>query len=96
MLKSDEIEIVMIATPSGAHMEPAIEAAKYGKHVLCEKPIEIKLDRIDSMIEAHNKAGTYLGGIFNLRYNETTQIIKKAIDSQRLGVITYASVHIPW
>ena len=96
MLQSDEIDIAMIATASGAHMEPAIEAAKYGKHVLCEKPLEIKLDRIDRMIEAHKKAGTYLGGIFNLRYNETTQIIKKAIDSERLGLITYAAVHIPW
>ena len=96
MLQSDEIDIAMIATPSGAHMEPAIEAAKYGKHVLCEKPLEINLERIDRMIEAHEKAGTYLGGIFNLRYNETTQIIKKAIDSKRLGLITYAAVHIPW
>ena len=96
MLQSDEIDIAMIATPSGAHMEPAIEAAQNGKHVLCEKPLEIKLDRIDRMIEAHEKANTYLGGIFNLRYNETTQLIKSAIDANRLGVITYAAVHIPW
>ncbi|MDD2477170.1 MAG: Gfo/Idh/MocA family oxidoreductase [Dysgonamonadaceae bacterium] len=96
MLQSDEIDIAMIATPSGAHMEPTIEAAKYGKHVLCEKPLEIKLDRIDKMIEAHEEANTYLGGIFNLRYNETTQIIKNAIDANRLGTITYAAAHIPW
>ena len=96
MLQSDEIDIAMIATPSGAHMEPAIEAARYGKHVLCEKPLEIKLDRIDRMIEAHEKTGTYLGGIFNLRYNETTGIIKKAVDEGRLGAVTYAAVHVPW
>ena len=46
MLQSDELEIVMIATPSGAHAEPAIEAAKYGKHVLCEKPMELSLIHI--------------------------------------------------
>ncbi len=96
MLQSDEIDLVMIASPSGAHMEPTIEAAHYGKHVLCEKPLEIKLDRIDRMIEAHERAGTYLGGIFNLRYNETTGIIKKAVDEGRLGDITYAAVHVPW
>jgi predicted dehydrogenase len=96
MIQSDEIEMVMIATPSGAHLDPAVEAARYGKHVLCEKPLEIQLDRIDQMIEAHEKAGTYLGGIFNLRYNETTRIIKEAVDSNRLGVITYAAVHVPW
>jgi UDP-N-acetyl-2-amino-2-deoxyglucuronate dehydrogenase len=96
MLESDEIEIVTIATPSGAHMEPAVEAAQNGKHVLCEKPLEIQLDRIDRMIEAHAKTGTYLGGIFNFRFDETTGIIKKAIDAGRLGVITYAAVYVPW
>ncbi len=96
MLHSDEVEIVTIATPSGAHMEPTIEAAQNGKHVLCEKPLEINLNRIDRMIEAHAKAGTYLGGIFNFRFDDTTQIIKKAIDANRLGVITYAAVHVPW
>jgi predicted dehydrogenase len=65
MLKNGEIDIVTIATPSGAHMEPAIDAARHGKHVICEKPMEISLDRIDKMIEAHHKSGTRLGGIFN-------------------------------
>src|SRR5688500_17935876 len=41
MLRSNEIEIVTIATPSGAHMEPSIEAARNGKHVICEKPLDI-------------------------------------------------------
>lgn len=96
MLGSDEIEIVTVATPSGAHMEPAVEAARKGKHVLCEKPLEISLDRIDRMIEAHAEAGTYLGGIFNFRFDETTEIIKDAVDKGRLGVITCAAVYVPW
>lgn len=96
MLSSKEIDIVTIATPSGAHMEPAVEAAHFGKHVLCEKPLEITLERIDRMIEAHAKAGTYLGGIFNFRFEDTTEIIKKAINAGRLGTITYAAVYIPW
>jgi len=96
LLNSDEIEIVTIATPSGAHMEPTIEAALHGKHVLCEKPIEISLGRIDKMIEAHAKAGTTLGSIFNYRYNDSFKSLKSAIDKERFGTITYASVHVPW
>ena len=96
MLASDEVEIVIIATPSGAHMEPAVEAARYGKHVICEKPLEITLERIDKMIGAHEKAGTRLGGIFNYRYYDTVKPLKQAIDSGRFGTITYASVHVPW
>ena len=75
LLGSPEIDVVTIATPSGAHLEPAIEAAKNGKHVLCEKPLEITLERIDKMIQAHNTAGTSLGGIFNFRFEDTTEII---------------------
>jgi UDP-N-acetyl-2-amino-2-deoxyglucuronate dehydrogenase len=96
LLESDDIDIVTIATPSGAHMEPAIEAARRGKHVLCEKPLDISLDRIDKMIEAHLNYGTRLGGIFNFRFNDAVQVFKKAIDSGRFGTLTFAAVHVPW
>ncbi len=96
MLSSPDIDIVTIATPSGAHMEPAIEAARSGKHVLCEKPLEISLSRIDKMIKAHDEAGTRLGGIFNYRFNDALPYLKKAIADGRFGTITYASVHVPW
>ena len=96
LLCSEEIEIVVIATPSGAHLEPTIAAALNGKHVICEKPLEISLERIDKMIEAHHLAGTKLAGIFNYRYHETVKYLKSAIDNGRFGTITYASVHVPW
>jgi len=96
MLQSAGIDIITIATPSGAHMEPAIEAAEYGKHVICEKPLEINLDRIDKMIEAHESAGTSIGGIFNYRFNDAVRELKKAVDSGRFGTLTNASVYVPW
>ena len=96
MLRAGDIDVVTIATPSGAHMEPAVEAAKYGKHVLCEKPLEITLARIDKMIQAHADAGTSLGGIFNFRFEDTTEVIKAAVERGRLGTITYAAVYVPW
>lgn len=96
MLRSDEIEIVTIATPSGAHMEPAVMAASYGKHVICEKPLEISLRRIDKMIDAHAKSGTMLGGIFNYRFNEPVRLLKKVVDQGRFGTISYAAVYVPW
>jgi predicted dehydrogenase len=73
LMCTNDIEIVVIATPSGAHLEPTISAALHGKHVICEKPLEISLERIDKMIEAHHLAGTKLGGIFNYRYHETVK-----------------------
>lgn len=96
LFRSGNVDIVTIATPNGAHMEPAIEAAKHGIHVICEKPLEISLDRIDNMIKAHAEAGTRLGGIFNYRFSDTIPHLKKAISDGRFGTITYASVHVPW
>jgi predicted dehydrogenase len=96
MLKSEKIDIVTIATPSGFHMEPTVAAAQAGKHVLCEKPMEITLERIDAMIEAHEKSGTLLGGIFPYRFNDMMVPLREAINSGRFGVITYASIYVPW
>jgi UDP-N-acetyl-2-amino-2-deoxyglucuronate dehydrogenase len=96
MLKSEEVDIVTIATPSGFHMEPTIAAAEAGKNVLCEKPLEVTLERIDAMIEAHEKSGTRLGGIFPYRFNDSQTVLREAINSGRFGVITYAGIYVPW
>ncbi len=95
-LGDPEIDVVTIGTPSGSHMEPTIMAAKFGKHVVCEKPLEVSLTRIDQMIEAHQKAGTKLGGVFNSRYEPVNQMLKKVISAGRLGKITYGAGFVPW
>ena len=96
MLKSDDVNVVTIATPSGLHMEPTVAAAEAGRHVICEKPLEVTLERIDAMIEAHEKAGTRLGGIFPYRFNNLMVPLRDAIDSGRFGTITYAGIYVPW
>jgi len=96
MVKSDEVDIVTIATPSGFHLEPTVAAARAGKHVICEKPLETTLERIDAMIDTHQKHGTLLGGIFQNRFNDCIIPLKEAINSGRFGAITYAGVYVPW
>ncbi|MBN1456221.1 MAG: Gfo/Idh/MocA family oxidoreductase, partial [Sedimentisphaerales bacterium] len=96
MLRDASIDIITIAAPSGLHYQPVIDAAKAGKNVLCEKPLEIKLDRIDEMIRAHEKAGTQLGCIFQNRFTDAMVPLKKAIKEGRFGTITFAGVFVPW
>ena len=96
MLADSTIDILAIATPSGYHMEPAVAAAEAGKHVICEKPLEVTLDRIDTMIAAHAQAGTLLGGIFPCRFNDMMSPIRQAISDGRLGTITCASAFVPF
>lgn len=95
-LADPELEIVTIATPSGAHLEPAMAAAKAGKHVVCEKPLEITPDRIDMMIQACDDAGVTLSGIFNRRFHPAMDAFKKAVDDGRFGRLTMCDAYIKW
>ena len=96
MLADRRIDIMTVGTPSGLHAEPAIEAAKAGVHVLCEKPIDITLERIDAMLSAHDKAGTKLGCIFQGRFAESLKPMHDAVEQGRFGTITYAGIYVPW
>ncbi|MEM7145040.1 MAG: Gfo/Idh/MocA family oxidoreductase [Verrucomicrobiota bacterium] len=90
------LDIVTICTPSGAHLEPAVAAAKAKKHVICEKPLEVTLERIDAMIAACRKNKVILSGIFPRRFNPATIALKKAVDTGRFGKLTLADAQIKW
>jgi predicted dehydrogenase len=96
LVEREDIDIVTICTPSGAHLEPTIMAAEHGKHVLCEKPLEVALPRLDRMIEVCRRRRVLLGGIFPSRTSEVYQRIKKAVDAGRLGRITLGSAYVKW
>lgn len=96
MLADPKLSIVTIATPSGAHMEPAVAAAKAGKHVIVEKPLEITLKRCDKIIEACEEAGVQCGAIFPSRFHDSSVKIKKAIDGGRFGRLTMGDSYVKW
>ncbi|GAA5125951.1 Gfo/Idh/MocA family oxidoreductase [Luteolibacter yonseiensis] len=95
-LSDPELEIVTIATPSGAHFEPALAALAAGKHVVCEKPLEITAARIDEMSAAAKNAGRTLAAILNRRFNPAMSAFKAAADAGRFGKITSASCYVKW
>jgi predicted dehydrogenase len=96
MLDSNEIDIITICTPSGAHMEPAVAAANAGKHVIVEKPLEITLARCDAIIKACDKNKVHLGSIFPSRFHQSSQDMRKAVDANRFGRITLAEAYVKW
>jgi predicted dehydrogenase len=96
MLSDSRIQAVTIGTPSGAHMEPGVAAAKAGKHVIVEKPLEITLSRCDKLIDACTKAGVKLGAIFPSRFHESSVAMKKAVDGGRFGRLTLGDSYVKW
>jgi predicted dehydrogenase len=96
MLRRAKPDFVTIATPSGAHLEAALAAARRGVHVICEKPLEITLKRIDRMIAAADKAGITLGAIFPQRFNPVIRTVQEAAAAGRFGPLAVAASYVPW
>ncbi len=96
MLADDRIDAVSIGTPSGAHLEPAVAAAKAGKHVIVEKPLEVTLKRCDKIIAACEKSRVKLATIFPSRFHDAPKKLKKAIDQGRFGRMTMGDAYIKW
>lgn len=96
MLAAPEIDAVAICTPSGNHMDPAVAAAKAGKHVFVEKPLEITLERCDQIIEACDAAGVKLGVAFQSRFHESSKLMKEAVDAGRFGRLTLGDAYVKW
>jgi len=85
LVADKNVDILSVCTPSGAHGEVAIAAAQAGKHVLCEKPLEITLQKMDEMIGACRDRGVKLGCIFQRRTYESSKQVRAAIQRGELG-----------
>jgi UDP-N-acetyl-2-amino-2-deoxyglucuronate dehydrogenase len=96
MLADPKVSIVTIATPSGAHMQPAVAAARAGKHVIVEKPLEITLKKCDRIIDACAKAGVQLGAIFPSRFHNSSIKLKRAIEAGRFGKLSLGDAYVKW
>ncbi|MEW4488864.1 Gfo/Idh/MocA family oxidoreductase [Thalassoglobus sp. JC818] len=96
MLANPDVQVVTICTPSGAHLDPAVAAAKAGKHVLVEKPLEITLSRCDQIIQACEESGVKLGSILPSRFSPANQALKKAIEEGRFGTLTLGDTFVKW
>lgn len=96
LLADSEIDAVCVCTPSGLHGPITVDAAKAGKHVMCEKPIEITLPKIDAMIEACRKAGVKLGVIFQRRTSRVWHKIKETIEAGKLGRMVLGDAYLKY
>jgi predicted dehydrogenase len=96
MIRREKPDFVTVATPSGAHLDAVVAAARRGVHVICEKPLEITLKRIDRMLAAVAKAGVTLGAIFPQRFNPVMRAVRDAAAAGRFGGIAVAASYVPW
>jgi myo-inositol 2-dehydrogenase/D-chiro-inositol 1-dehydrogenase len=81
-----EVDAVIICSPSDFHAEQIIAAARAGKHVFCEKPIDRDLERIATILDAVNEAGTVLQVGFNRRADRNFGALRERVAAGEIGV----------
>ncbi len=96
VLDRKDVHIVIITTPSGAHLEPAVAAASAGKHVVVEKPLEISVERCDRIIAACEQNRVKLCCIFPSRFGDANRELKAAVEAGRFGRLTLGETTCKW
>lgn len=95
-LKRSDVDVVIITTPSGAHLEPAVTSAKAGRHVVVEKPLEITPERCDRIIEACDQNKVKLCTIFPSRFLDSNATLHDAVAKGRFGRMTLGETTCKW
>jgi predicted dehydrogenase len=89
LLQRDDIDAVVIATPTHLHAPIALAAMDYGKHVLCEKPMALNAEEAVQMARKASQTGCKLMVALNHRFRPDVQLLKREVDGGRLGEFYY-------
>lgn len=89
MLASDVIDAVYIPLPTSQHVEWTIKSADAGKHVLCEKPIALKAEEIDTLIAARDRNRVIVSEAFMVTYAPVWAKVKELLASGAIGTLKH-------
>lgn len=96
LLAMRDVDVVSILTPSGLHSEHTIAVAKAGKHVVVEKPMALRLEDADAMIQACDEGGVKLFVIKQNRFNVPIVKAREALEAGRFGKLVLGTVRVRW
>lgn len=89
LLADPDVEAVYIATPASKHLEQIEAAAAAGKHILCEKPLTMKVEEAVKAVTVCKNAGVYLQEGYMMTFHGAHQAIRKVIDEGKIGKVVY-------
>jgi UDP-N-acetyl-2-amino-2-deoxyglucuronate dehydrogenase len=90
------VDAVMILTPPNTHLELVERFAGAGKQILLEKPLERSTERALRLVEAAEAAGVKLGVVFQHRFREASEHLRKLLEQGALGELAVVNVISPW
>ena len=96
MMQKESIDVVSVLTESGYHAKHVINLAKYGKHIVVEKPMALTLDDADAMIKACDENGCKLFVVKQNRFNVPVVKLREAMDEKRFGKLVLGTIRVRW
>ena len=91
-----ELELVAIATSSGAHAEIALYCIDHGINVIIEKPMAMSMSDAEEIVKRSDQKGVKVSACHQNRFNVAVQQMRKALDANRFGKLSHGSIHVRW
>ncbi len=85
LLADPQVQAVFICSSTDTHADIAVEAAKAGKHIFCEKPVDLTPEKVKAVMQAVKEAGVKLQVGFNRRFDHNFSYIKKLVGDGKVG-----------
>ncbi|RPI26721.1 MAG: gfo/Idh/MocA family oxidoreductase, partial [Acidobacteria bacterium] len=96
LLDDSTIDLVIICKYPDSHRDYAVAAARKGKHVLIEKPLDLSLDQARETIDECRKAGVTLAVVSQKRFCDGPRYLHDAVQTGKLGKILQADTYVKW
>ena len=96
LLACKDIDVVCICTPSGYHHMSVVAAAKAGKNIICEKPLAISKEQLDTIEKICCESGVTVSVISQNRFSRAVEMTKKALDEGLLGRLVCADIYMKY
>jgi predicted dehydrogenase len=94
--QGDRIDVFSVLTPSGAHCSNVLDLVEYGRPIVVEKPMALRLEDADRMIEACDANGVKLFVVHQNRYNAPILQAREALQQGRFGRLVMGTIRLRW
>lgn len=96
MIEKTEPHVLNILTPSGIHAENVMELIHFNRHFIVEKPLALRLDQIDKIIEQCDTRGIKIFVVQQNRFNPPIIKLKEALIKGRFGKLVLGTIRVRW
>jgi len=96
MLDNERLDLVCICTPSGLHGRHAVQVMRSGRHVIVEKPMELRREAIVEMLRVQQEEGVLLSVISQHRFDPASKRVRALVEEGAFGRPVLGLAVVPW